>query len=270
MVMTCSTTDATAVATNLRRCFLERWHVADVKNITSDDQATLIVDRNFADIAYTFQFYNCLCLRDHDYCTVAEGNGSLHGLAPSFFEEMTRCWRQKHRRWPGNHNGRSKFQKYCIYLPILPLFTSTRSSLMLRGWRQRQFPWTHAIVFRRDDTLLTWKTSPAMIRQPWWSIEIPQISRIPSDFTSVYVYEIATGTSWLMAMAVAADSRRPFSKRWHIADVKNIADDDQDRSKFRNYKNLCIRLWNHARPFEKHLFVLGRRHYDAIAHSFFP
>ena len=31
-------------------------------------------------------------------CSTNDGNGSYHGLAPSFFEEMTRCWRQKQCR----------------------------------------------------------------------------------------------------------------------------------------------------------------------------
>ena len=57
-----------------------------------------------------------------NWCSMADGNGSCHGLTPSFFEEMTRCRRQKHhRRWPGNPNGRSKFRRYRAYLPILRL-----------------------------------------------------------------------------------------------------------------------------------------------------
>ena len=74
-----------------------------------------------------------------DWCSMADGNYSCHGCVPSFFEEMTHCRRQKHhRRWPGNPNGRSKFRKYRVYLPILHLlvFTSTRSRLLLGGWRQ--------------------------------------------------------------------------------------------------------------------------------------
>ena len=37
---------ATAVATHPRHHISERWHVADIKNFTGDDQATLTVDRN--------------------------------------------------------------------------------------------------------------------------------------------------------------------------------------------------------------------------------
>ena len=55
-------------------------------------------------------------------CSMTDGNGNYHGLAPSFLEEMTRfrrqqiCWRR-----PDNHNGPSKFRKYRVYLPHLPL-----------------------------------------------------------------------------------------------------------------------------------------------------
>ena len=51
------------------------------------------------------------------WCFTAGSNGSYHRLAPSFFKEMTRCRRQKHcQRWPGNHNGQSKFHNYRTYL----------------------------------------------------------------------------------------------------------------------------------------------------------
>ena len=67
-------------------------------------------------------------------CFMTDGNGSCYETAPSFFEEMTRCRRQKHhRRWPGNLNGWSKFRN-------IRLFTFTRSQLMLQrrhhSWRQ--------------------------------------------------------------------------------------------------------------------------------------
>ena len=38
---------------------------------------------------------------------------------------------------------------------------------------------------------------------------------------------VATDAPQLTAMAVTTDSRRRFPKRWHVADVKNIAGDDQ-------------------------------------------
>ena len=60
-------------------------------------------------------------------CFTTDGNGSYHGLAPSFFEQMTRYRRQKHcRRRPNNPNSQSIFRKYRVSLPLLRLFTSTR------------------------------------------------------------------------------------------------------------------------------------------------
>ena len=67
-----------------------------------------------------------LRLHDCDCCSAADGSGSCHAPALSYFEEMIRCRRQKlHCRWPGNPNSRSKFHN-------LGLFTFTRSQLTLR------------------------------------------------------------------------------------------------------------------------------------------
>ena len=68
--------------------------------------------------------------------------------------------------WPGNPNDPSKFRKYRMYLPLLRLFTSMRSPLLFRGWRQQQLPLTRTVIFRRDDTLPTSKSSLEMTRQP--------------------------------------------------------------------------------------------------------
>ena len=58
-------------------------------------------------------------------CFMTDGNGSDHGLAPSFFEEMTRCRRQKHcQRRSDNPNGPSKFGKCRVDLALLHPFTS--------------------------------------------------------------------------------------------------------------------------------------------------
>ena len=80
---------ATAVIMDSCDRFSKRWHVADVKNIAGDDQTTLMVHRNSANIACPFRFYVCLCLRDRDCCSAADGSGSCHALAPSYFEEIT-------------------------------------------------------------------------------------------------------------------------------------------------------------------------------------
>ena len=80
---------ATAVATDSRRRFLKRWHVADVKNITEGDHTTLIVNRNFANIAHTFRFYVKEIVTDAPRLMVA-------------FGDCSNGTRQKHRRrWPG-------------------------------------------------------------------------------------------------------------------------------------------------------------------------
>ena len=123
---------ASAVITDSRHHFSKRWHVADVKNIAGDNQATLMVHWNFTNFACTCRFYVCLRIRDRDCCSTADGSGSCHAPAPSYFEEIKRCRRQKLQwRWPGNPNGRSKFRN-------LRLFTFTKLQLMLqqqlRGW----------------------------------------------------------------------------------------------------------------------------------------
>ena len=84
---------ATAVITDSRHRFSKKWHVADVKNIAGDDQTTLMVHQNSANIACTFRIYVCFRLCDRDCCSAAEGSGSCHAPAPSYYEEMThfRC-----------------------------------------------------------------------------------------------------------------------------------------------------------------------------------
>ena len=68
---------ATTVATDSCCRFSKTWHVADIKNIVWDDQATLMVDWNSANIVYTVWFYVCLHLRDRDCCSAADGNGTI-------------------------------------------------------------------------------------------------------------------------------------------------------------------------------------------------
>ena len=72
---------ATAVITDSRHRFSKRSHVADVKTIAGDDQATLMVHRNSLNIACTFHFYVCLRLCDRDCCSAADGSGSCHAPA---------------------------------------------------------------------------------------------------------------------------------------------------------------------------------------------
>ena len=178
-----------------RHRFSKRWHVSDVKNIAGDDQTTLMVHRNSANISCTFRFYVCLRLRDRGCCSAADGSGSCHAPALSYFEEMTRCRRKKlHWRLPGNSNGRSKFCK-------LGLFTFIRSPLTL-CWRLRG----------------------------WW--RLPEIAQ-------------------------TARNRRQKHCR-----------EDQDRSKFHKYDNLCLR--DKAKRLEKLLFAATiTAAIDGIGHFFF-
>ena len=87
----------TAMADIMDSChhFSKRWHVTDVKNIAGDDQTTLMVHRNSANIACPFRFYVCLRLRDRYCCSAADGSGSCHAPAPSYFKEITCCRRKK-------------------------------------------------------------------------------------------------------------------------------------------------------------------------------
>ena len=155
---------ATAVITDSRHRFSKRWHVADVKNIAGDDQTTLMVHQNSANIACTFRIYVCLRLCDCDCCSTADGRGSCHAPTPSYFEEMTRCQLQKlHCWWPGNPNGRSKFRN-------LGLFTFTRSQLTLQ---RRLHSW-----WRLPEIAQTARCRRQIHRRRWpGSIEIPQIRK---------------------------------------------------------------------------------------------
>ena len=142
-----------------------------------------------------YRFYVCLRLRDRDCCSAADGNGSCYAPAPSYFEEMTRCRRQKlHWRWPGNPNDRLKFRN-------LGLFMFTWSQLMLRRW-------LHG----------------------WWR---------------------------LSEIALTACRR-----------CQKHRQDDQNRLKFRKYENLCLRV--QANCLQKLLFaVTNDAAIDGNVHCFF-
>ena len=159
-----------AVITDSRHRFSKRWHVADVKNIADDDQTTLMVHRNSANITCTIRIYVCLRLCDRDCCSAADGSGSCHAPAPSYFEEMTCCRRQiLHWRWPGNPNGQSKFRNLgCLRLHDHN-WRSGGSSAVDGGFRR---------------SLPTSKTSSAMTR----------IDRNSAN-TQIYAYEIKQSAS---------------------------------------------------------------------------
>ena len=177
---------ATAVITDSHHSFSKRWHVADVKNIAGDDQTTVMVHRNSANLACTFRIYVCLRLCDRDCCFAADGSGSCHAPASSYFEERTRCRRQILQwRWPGNPNGRSNFRKVCLRLH---------------------------------------------------------------------------DRNWCSGGGSAADGSFRRSLKRHVANVKNIVGDYQDRSKFRKYANLFLR--DQAKRLEKLRFCCYERRRD--------
>ena len=67
-------------------------------------------------------------------CSTTDGNGSYHGLSPSFFEEMTRCRRQNIAGDDQTTLMVHQFRKYRVFLPLLRLFTSVRSLLLFRSF----------------------------------------------------------------------------------------------------------------------------------------
>ena len=100
-------------------------------------------------------------------CSMTDGNGSYHGLAPSFFEEMTRCRRQNHcQRWPGNSNCPSEFRKIsrvpssfmsvCVYAIATVVLQLTATAVATHPHRRISKRWYVADV----------KTSLEMTRQP--------------------------------------------------------------------------------------------------------
>ena len=125
---------ATAGISDLRIVFRRDDTLSTSKTLPA---TTLMVHRNSPNISRIPSIFTS----DYICCSAADGSGSCHAPAPSYFEEITRCRRQKlHWRWPGNANGRSKFRN-------LGLFTFTRLQLTLRRrlrswWRLPQIAQT--------------------------------------------------------------------------------------------------------------------------------
>ena len=131
---------------------------------------------------------------------------------------------------------------------------------MLCGWRQWQLLPTLAVVFRRDDALPMSKTSPEITRQPYWLIEIPQISRILSDFTFKRSRLMPHGWWRLPEIAQMARYR-----------CKNITDDEQVTIRIDQNSTITkIYAYKIKQDLSKNIFLLlGRCHYDANVHCFF-
>ena len=94
------------------------------------------------------RFYVCLCLRDRNCCSAADGNGSCHAPAPSFS-----------KRW-----------HVADMLPQFTLFTFTTSQLMLRRWLRgwRRLP---------EIVQTTYSQRQKHRQERPGSIEIPQIRK---------------------------------------------------------------------------------------------
>ena len=57
---------------------------------------------------------------------------------------------------------------------------------------------------------------------------------------------------------------------WHVANVKNIADNDQVTLRIDTNSAITkIYTYEIKQVVSKNIFLLRRRHYDAIAHCFF-
>ena len=142
---------------------------------------------------------------------------------------------------------------------------------MLRDWWFRFYVYTIATVVSQK-TAMEVATYPCRrISKRWHFADIKNFTgdeqaTLTVDRHSaiyfVYVYEIATN-------APAADGGFRTSLKRHIADVKNIARKDQNRSKFLKYENLCLR--NQAKRLEKFVFAAtNNAAIDGIVHCFFP
>ena len=141
-------------------------------NVQNGGFSAILRSEDGGDMLHDWQlhFYVYLHLRDRNCYSAADGNGSCHAPAPSYFEEMTCCWHQNLRwRWPDNPNGRSL---------QLTLFTFTRSQVTLLRWRR---DWWRLPEIAQ--TARSWRQKYRQERPG--SIEIPQI----------YAYEIKQNVS---------------------------------------------------------------------------
>ena len=174
-------------------------------------------------------------------CFTTDSNGSYHELAPSFFEEMTRCWHQKHcRRRPDNPNGPSKFRKYRVYLPLLRLLClHDRDCCSVAdgsGSCHAPAPSYFEEMARCRHQKLHWR----------WPVN----PNGRSKFHNLGLFTFTRSQLTLQRRLMVASRDRlngtlPMSKHRR---------DDQNRSKFRKYENVCLR--DQAKRLEKLLFAV--------------
>ena len=136
---------------------------------------------------------------------------------------------------------------------LLRLFTSTRSLLLFRSRRQRQLPRTRAEMTRCRHQKLHWR----------WPGNPNGRSKLRNLLCLRLQYRNKS-----FGGGSAADGGFRRSLKRHIADIKNIARKDQNRSKFHKYKNLDLR--NQAKCLKKIPFAAKNdAAIDGIAHCFF-
>ena len=167
-------------------------------------------------------------------------NGSCHTPAPSLFEEMAHYRRHKHRRRrSGNANGSSKFRKYRVYLPLLRQHDRNCSSAA-------------------DGSGSCYAPAPSYFEEMTHCRHQKLHWRWPSNHN---------GWSKFRNLGLFTFTRSQMTRRrrlrgwWRLPEITRTARhrrqkhrrDDQDRSKFRKYKNLFIR--DQAKLHKKLLFA---------------
>ena len=119
-------------------------------------------------------------------------------------DAATQNWRRNERakRWIFREIAKWRRWRHAPQLmaPLLRLFTSARSRLLFRSWRQRQLPRTRVVVFRRNDTLLT----KNFTGDDQATLTVDRNSAI----YFVYVYEIATNAPAAASRLMAASRDR--------------------------------------------------------------
>ena len=193
-------------------------------------------------------------------CSTTDSNGSYHELAPSFFEEMTRCWRQKHcRQRQDNPNGPSKFRKniactfrfyVCLRLCDRDCCSAADGSCSCHAPVPSYFDeMTHC---RRQKLHWRWPGNPNG-RSKFCNLGLFTFTR-----SQLMLWRRLRGWWRLPDNAQTTRNRRQKHRR-----------DDQDWSKFHKCENLCLR--DQAKLFEKLLFAATNdAAIDGITHCFFP
>ena len=142
-------------------------------------------------------------------CFTTDGNGSYHGLAPWFFEEMTR------------------FRRLCTSA-LLRLFTSARSRLLFHGSGSCHAPalsyFEQMTRCQRQKLHWRWPGNPN-----GWS-KFRNLGLFTFTRSQLTLRWRLRGWWRFLEIAQTARNRRQKHRR-----------DDQDRLKFCKYENICLR-----------------------------